>query len=201
MKHLRAGIMALAMMGAVLIAVPVATAHAAPATVALPTASAAIAADHKSVIVDVRGGSVVVSPAGALQILDGRGRTVSSMPLSGQIDGFTVPLRAAVSADRSQATLTPMVSPDLRALLDSAATDAAKQKRLTKAQRYDIMWAELNKGWRGNTPLYTLVGGLIGFIVFGWIGAGVGAFIGAYIGYGESNPKAWPSVVAWFNTP
>lgn len=35
----------------------------------------------------------------------------------------------------------------------------------------------------------------------GWIGAGVGAFIGAYIGYGETNPKAWPSVVAWFNTP
>ncbi len=200
MKHLRAGIMALAMIGAVLIAVPVATAHAAPATVALPTASAAIAADHKSVIVDVRGGSVVVSPAGALQILDSRGRTVSSMPLSGQMDGFTVPLRAAVSADRSRVTLTPAVGPDHRALLDGVAKkDVAK--RITKAQRYDIMWKELNKGWRGNTPLYTLIGGLIGFIVFGWIGAGVGAFIGAYIGYGESNPKAWPSVVAWFNTP
>ena len=183
-----------------LIAVPVATAHAAPATVALPTASAAIAADHKSVIVDVRGGSVVVSPAGALQILDSRGRTVSSMPLSGQMDGFTVPLRAAVSADRSRVTLTPAVGPDHRALLDGVAKkDVAK--RITKAQRYDIMWKELNKGWRGNTPLYTLIGGLIGFIVFGWIGAGVGAFIGAYIGYGESNPKAWPSVVAWFNTP
>ncbi|KAF0970305.1 MULTISPECIES: hypothetical protein [Gordonia] len=200
MKHLRAGIMALAMMGAVLVAVPVATAHAAPATVALPTASAAIGGDHRSVIVDVRGGSLAVTPAGALQILDGRGRIVSSMPLSGQMDGFTVPLRAAVSADKSSVTLTPVVGTDFRAVLDAAETKAAKQ-RLTKQQRYDIMWTELNKGWRGNTPLYTLIGGLIGFIVFGWIGAGVGAFIGAYIGYGESNPKAWPSVVAWFNTP
>ncbi|GAC83085.1 hypothetical protein [Gordonia paraffinivorans] len=199
MKHLRAGIMALAMMGAVLVAVPVATAHAAPAVTALPTVSAALADDNTSVIVDVRGGTVAVTPT-ALQILDGRGRTVTSMPLSGQMDGFTIPLRAAVGADRTRVALTPTVPADYRALLDAAAKkDAAKP--LTKAQRYDIMWQELNKGWRGNTPLYTLIGGLVGFIVFGWIGAGVGAFIGAYIGYGETNPKAWPSVVAWFNTP
>lgn len=56
MKHLRAGIMALTMMGAVLVAVPVATAHAAPAVTALPTVSAALADDNTSVIVDVRGG-------------------------------------------------------------------------------------------------------------------------------------------------
>ncbi|MBY4572480.1 hypothetical protein ACN94_02525 [Gordonia paraffinivorans] len=199
MKHLRAGIMALAMMGAVLVAVPVATAHAAPAVTALPTVSAALADDDTSVIVDMRGGTVAVTPT-VLQILDGRGRTVTSMPLSGQMDGFTIPLRAAVGADRTRVALTPTVPADYRALLDAAAKkDAAKP--LTKAQRYDIMWQELNKGWRGNTPLYTLIGGLVGFIVFGWIGAGVGAFIGAYIGYGETNPKAWPSVVAWFNTP
>ncbi|WAC56612.1 glycine zipper domain-containing protein [Gordonia sp. SL306] len=74
-------------------------------------------------------------------------------------------------------------------------------KRISKQQRYDMMWRELNAGWKGNTPLYTLIGGLIGFLIWTVPGAAIGAAIGAYLGYQTSNPKAWPSIVTWWNTP
>ncbi len=56
MKHPQGRDHGAGLMGAVLVAVPVATAHAAPAVTALPTVSAALADDNTSVIVDVRGG-------------------------------------------------------------------------------------------------------------------------------------------------
>lgn len=200
MRQSKIAVAALAMLGAVLLAVPVATAHAAPAVTAGPSATAKIAPGGQSVIVELSNGTAAVDPAGGrLTILGTDGRRAGSVPLAGAIDGFAVPLQASVGADGRTVTLTPSVPGALRAVLDGAETKAAK--RLTKQQRYDIMWAELNKGWRGNTPLYTLIGGLIGFIVFALPGAAVGAAIGAYVGYQETNPKAWPSVVAWWNTP
>ncbi|MFW0783944.1 hypothetical protein AAFP35_05435 [Gordonia sp. CPCC 206044] len=220
MKHIHRVLLAIAAFTAVALVLPSAQAQAAPARssqapsapapfVTAPFVTAAIAADGHSVVAKLRDAAFVPNAAGTeLQVRDRAGRVVDSLPLVGTMDGFRVPLRWSVGADRSSATLTPIVSRDHRALLDAAATDAAKRnkakpraKRLTKNQRYDLMWKELNKGWKGNTPISTLVGGLIGFIVFGWIGAGVGAAIGAYLGYQTSNPQAWPSVLAWWNTP
>ncbi|MFW0795511.1 hypothetical protein AAFP30_17000 [Gordonia sp. CPCC 205515] len=209
MKHIRSVLLAIATLTAFALVLPFANAQAAPAKGTTTFVTAGFSADHQSVVAKLRDGLFVPNAAGTeLQVVSKNGKVVDAMPLVGTMDGFRVPLRSAVSADGTTATLTPVVSPQYRAVLDRAATTAAKKqqskpraKRISKAQRYDMMWTELNKGWTGNTPVSTLVGGLIGFIVFGWIGAGVGAAIGAYLGYQTSNPKAWPSVVTWWNTP
>ncbi|MGV9712911.1 hypothetical protein ACWDTI_19870 [Gordonia sp. NPDC003424] len=209
MTHIRRVLLAIAGLTAFALVLPFANAQAAPGATATPFVTAGFSGDHQSVVAKLRDGLFVANAAGTeLQVVNKNGAVVDAMPLVGTMDGFRVPLRFSVSADRSTATFTPIVSPEYRAVLDRAATDAAKKqqakpapKRITKAQRYDMMWNELNKGWTGNTPVSTLIGGLIGFIVYGWIGAGIGAAIGAYLGYQTSNPKAWPSVVAWWNTP
>lgn len=209
MTHIRRVLLAIGALTAFALVLPFANAHAAPVKRATPFVTAGFSADQQSVVAKLRDGLFVPNAAGTeLQVVDRKGAVVDAMPLVGTMDGFRVPLRSSVSADRTTATLTPVISPGYRAALDRAATEAAKKqqakprtKRISKAQRYDMMWTELNKGWTGNTPISTLVGGLIGFIVFGWIGAGIGAAIGAYLGYQTSNPKAWPAVVTWWNTP
>ncbi|MEE3851150.1 hypothetical protein VZC37_12450 [Gordonia sp. LSe1-13] len=208
MKRIHRYLLAIAAITVASVAIPSATANAAPASPSAPFVNAGIAADGQGVVAKLRDAVFVPNAAGSeLQVVDRGGRVVDAMPLVGTMDGFSVPLRWSVSADRSTATFVPQVSSQYRALLDRAATDAAQRKRITKAQRYDMMWAELNKGWNAETQLSTVVGGLIGyfvgaFIPFGWLpGAVIGAGIGAYIAYERVNPKAWPSVLAWWNTP
>lgn len=201
-------LLAIAALTSMALVVPLVQAQAAP-TVARPHLNASFGADHRSVVASLRDGAFRIDAAGtALQVVDRKGRVIDTMPLTGTMDGFRVPLRANVSADRTTATFAPVISADYRAALDAAATRADKKqrakpksKRITKAQRYDMMWKELNAGWKGNTPVSTLIGGLIGFVVFGFPGAAIGAGIGAYLGYQTSNPKAWPAVVTWWNTP
>ncbi|AZG48280.1 hypothetical protein [Gordonia insulae] len=206
MKHIHRILLAIAAFTAVALVIPSATAHATPARVGgTPFVEAGFTADGTAIVAKLRDGVFAPNAAGSeLQVLGRDGRVVDAMPREGTMDGFRVPLRWTVGADRSTATFTPIISPEYRAALDAAATDAAKKprgKRISKAQRYDMMWTELNKGWTGNTPLYTLIGGLIGFLIWTIPGAAIGAAIGAYIGYQTSNPKAWPSVIAWWNTP
>ncbi len=205
MKHIHRALLAIAAFTAVALVIPSVNASAAPAPAGASFVDAGFSADRQSVIASLRDAHFQANAAGTeLQVVNRDGRIVDTMPLSGRMDGFEVPLRWSVSADRTTATFTPIVGSDHRRILDAAATDAAKKnqvKHITKQQRYDMMWKELNAGWKGVTPLYTLIGGLIGFIIWGIPAAVVGAAIGAYIGYQTTNPKAWPSVVAWWNTP
>lgn len=195
------------LVAAAVVAVPVATAHAAPATqgaqgqagAAAEAATAQISADGQSVIATLADARFRQSLE-RLDIVDAAGQVIDTLPLRGSLGGFDVPMHPIISPDAKSVTLTPVVSAELRSAVDAAAKNPAA-KRISKAKRFDMMVAELEKGWRGDTPLFTLIGGLVGFIVFGWIGAGVGAAIGAYVGYQTSNPKAWPAVVAWWNTP
>ncbi|NDZ94382.1 hypothetical protein G3I13_11545 [Streptomyces sp. SID6673] len=210
MKHIHRVLLAIAAVTAVALVIPSANAHAAPTRVTTtPFVTAGYAADRHSVVATLRDGVFSPTAAGTgLQVRDIEGRVVETMPLGGTMDGFRVPLRWSVSADRRTATFTPVVPAGYRSVLEAAATDAAdkqkakpRAKRISKQQRYDMMWKELNAGWKGNTPLYTLIGGLIGFLIWTVPGAAIGAAIGAYIGYQTSNPKAWPSIVTWWNTP
>lgn len=211
MKHIHRVLLAIASFTALALVIPSATANAAPATLLRPHVTAGLSADRHSVVAILRDGLFAMNAAGTeLQVLDTKGHVVESMPLAGTMDGFRVPLRTTVSADRTTATFVPVVSPQYRAVLDAAAIDAAQKQQpkpqgkprpqhITKQQRYDMMWKELNKGWTGVTPLYTLIGGIIGFLIWTIPGAIIGAAIGAYVGYQITNPKAWPSVVAWWN--
>lgn len=207
MKLLRRLALVVASSTVLALVLPLGTSAAQPT--AAPYLTGAVARDGTNIIASLRDGTFDIDhSSGVLRIVSAQGRVLDSMPLTGEIDGYVVPLRPTLSSDRTRVTLTPSVDAGLRSELDRAAIRAEKRekakpkaKRITKAQRYDMMWKELHKGWKGNTPLYTLIGGLIGFLVFAVPGAAIGAAIGAYIGYQTSNPKAWPSVVAWWNTP
>lgn len=207
MKHLHRVLLTIAALTAVVLIAPLTNGAATAATPA-PFLTGGFTADGASVVATLRDGTFVPNAANTeLTLVNRDGKAVDRFPLVGTLDGVTVPVGYALSADRSTATLTPGLTAPRRASLAAAATDAAQKKptprakRYTKQQRYDQMMKELQKGWKDFTPASTLIGGLIGFIVFGFPGAAIGAFIGAYIGYQTTNPKAWPSVVNWFNTP
>ncbi|MGV9827172.1 MULTISPECIES: hypothetical protein [unclassified Gordonia (in: high G+C Gram-positive bacteria)] len=210
MRNLHRVVCAIAALTAALLIIPLTngSANAAPPA---PYLSAAFAPGGTSVSASLRDGVFRPNAANTeLQVVDRGGRVLDALPLVGEINGVQVPVRYTLGGGGSSVTITPELTEQRRTDILAVATDVAekkpakpapKPKRLTKQQRYDIMMKELQKGWKDFTPISTLIGGLIGFIVFGWIGAAVGAAIGAYVGYQTTNPKAWPAVVAWWNTP
>jgi len=202
LKHLKTILLALAAFLVAALALPTATAGAAPAPSA-PQVDIALAEDGKSFTLTANDGTFTTDD-GTLTLRDADGETVQSAPLSGVTDGFVVPLTTTLSEDGTSVTVTPRISVAHRQVIETAAAKQQVAKKTKKCktnnQCYNAMVKELNEGWKGDTPLFTLIGGLVGFIIWGFPGAAIGAGIGAYIGYQNSNPQAWPSVLRWINS-
>lgn len=210
-RGFRATVGSLALVTAVAVLVPVGTANATP-TLSSARVNYHLSNDEKSVVATSRGGSFGLNPAGTeLRVVSRAGKVTETVPLSGTMDGFTVPVAAKLAADRRSVELTPKPTASHRQALQAAGRFYTKRhpaaQRYTKEQRYNIMWAELNKGWARGASTPTAIGAVIGFLVglvfiVGFLpGAAIGAAIGAWVGYQTFNPRAWPAVVAWWNTP
>ena len=105
-----------------------------------------------------------------------------------------------MSADRTSATLVPVITPQTRAAIFTDAKPYA-----SKAQAYQRMMRELMIGWEQRRQPYrrdrcdhrlvlscaTIIGCL-------WV-AGVGAVIGGAIGINMANPRAFHAVLNWLN--
>lgn len=193
-----------------LLVVPAGTAHAEPVAsrTALDAGAAKVSlggADYGSIIVELAKGSVFQQSGDSLNVVNAAGVTTERIDLKNfAAADQVVPLKAALSADKTVVELLPQV----------AKNDVAKKKkpkRLTKAQAYDDMIRKANNNWSCAAPSViagAVIGGLIGlFFIVGWIiGAGIGAVIGADIGYGNCGKgKAKGETVrafwTWWNTP
>ncbi|GAB09067.1 hypothetical protein GOARA_027_00300 [Gordonia araii NBRC 100433] len=221
---------ALAALVATALVLPSGTAGAKPAAATMTFGSATVSAsdDAQSVVVKLADGLFRPSQAGdALLIVDSRGKTVDSLPLSLNVgEGTTVPIRSAVSSDRKSVALTPLVDKTLAAKRSTGGKPHAKDgkpkvkrkksKRMTKGQAWDAMWAQLKEDWPcasgyigGGLLIGVAVGAVIGlfFFIFGAIpgalyGAYIGAYAGAYVGYTTCNKGAgWRSIEKWMYTP
>lgn len=199
MKYLKLVVVAIASIA--MMTVAAATANGAPVSSA-PTHLTKASADGTH-ITSVLTNATFASGQNSLTVRDRQGRTVQHVPLSVALNGVQIPLRANVSADRTTATLTPVLSAQSRALIARGLHPASAKKD----RAYSSMMYHLNRGWANGGGLFTAVGALIGLVVgciviVGCIwGAGVGAVIGAAVGINQGDPQAGQSVLNWINTP
>ncbi|WP_431309374.1 hypothetical protein [Gordonia sesuvii] len=202
MKLLRLTLLTLAGVVTALLTVSTATAHGAPVSTA-PSHLTSTSPGGTSITSVLQNASFVARDANALTVIDDNGRTIDSVGLSIPLNGVQVPLRAEVSADRSTATLTPMISPEMRAAIAAGMHPASAQKD----RAWNRMIWHINNGWNRGGGVATAVGAIVGLIVgclviVGCIwGAGVGAAIGAVVGINNGDPRAGQAILNWINTP
>ncbi|WP_232717150.1 hypothetical protein [Gordonia metallireducens] len=177
------------------------TAHGAPAPAA-PSHLSIASADGTSITSTLRN-ATFVSAGSELQVVDLNGRTLERVALTLPLNGATVPLRTQVSADRTQATFTPILTPEARAAIAAGVRPASAKKD----RAYQQMIWHINNGWNRGGNVTTAIGALAGLIIgclviVGCIwGAGVGAAIGAAIGISNGDPATAQSILNWINTP
>lgn len=180
------------------------SAQAAPAVSAPATAVSTASADGTQVITKVRNGHFAAAPVnGTLAVLDRTGRVAEQVPLTVALNGTDVALRTSVSADRSTATMTPVVSQQARSSIAFGMHPASAKKD----RAYSAMIYHINNGWNRGGNVSTAVGAIVGLIVGCLVlvgclwGAGVGAAIGAVVGINNADRQAAQSILDWINTP
>ena len=177
------------------------TAHGAP-TPAAPSHFSSASADGTSITSQLRNATFVAGEQ-ELRVIDSRGRTIERIGLVLPFDGAAVPMRAKVSADRTQATFTPILTPEARAAIAAGVRPASAKKD----RAYQQMIWHITNGWNRGGNVTTAIGALAGLIIgciiiVGCVwGAGVGAAIGAVIGINNGDPRAGQSILNWINTP
>ena len=193
-----------AVAAAAVMAVGVGSAHAVPPVQGAPTAMSVVSADGAHIVTTLTDATFVPAPVSdALSIVDRHGKIVETVSLAVPLNDQSVPLRAAVSADGSTATLTPVLS-------ESARTEIAAGVRPVSAKKdraFEQMIWHITNGWNRGGNVATAVGALAGLIVgciviVGCVwGAGVGAAIGAVVGINNGDPRAGQAILNWINTP
>lgn len=177
------------------------TAHGTPAPAA-PSHLSVASADGTSISSALKN-ATFVSAGDELRVVDLNGRTLERVALTLPLNGVNVPLQTRVSADRTQATFTPLLTPEARAAIAAGVRPASAKKD----RAYQQMIWHITNGWNRGGNVTTAVGALAGLIIgclviVGCIwGAGVGAAIGAAIGIGNGDPAAAQSILNWINTP
>nr|WP_064569809.1 hypothetical protein [Gordonia sp. LAM0048] len=177
------------------------TANGAPAPAA-PSHHSSASADGTSIISQLRNATFVAGEQ-ELRVVDARGQTIERIGLVLPFDGAAVPMRAQVSADRNQATFTPILSPEARAAIAAGVHPASAKKD----RAYQQMIWHITNGWNRGGNVTTAIGALAGLVIgciviVGCVwGAGVGAAIGAVIGINNGDPRAGQSILNWINTP
>ncbi|MDL9944640.1 hypothetical protein QSJ19_03385 [Gordonia sp. ABSL11-1] len=183
--------------------VATATAHGAPST-GTPSHLTSAGGDGGSITSVLRNATFIPTPAGdELTVVDPDGRTIDRVALTIPMGGAVVPLRANVSADRTSATFTPVITPQTRAAIAAGVHPVSAKKD----RAYQKMIWHINNGWNRGGGVATAVGAIVGLIVgclviVGCIwGAGVGAAIGAAVGINNGDPQAGQAILTWINTP
>ncbi|MDH3008073.1 MULTISPECIES: hypothetical protein [Gordonia] len=177
------------------------TAHGAPAPAA-PSHLTIGSADGTSITSTLRN-ATFVSTGNELRVVDPSGRILERVALTLPLDRAVVPLRTQVSTDRTQATFTPILTPEARAAIAAGVRPASAKRD----RAYQQMIWHINNGWNHGGNVATAIGALAGLIIgclviVGCIwGAGVGAAIGAAIGISNGDPATAQSILDWINTP
>ncbi|MDS1116167.1 hypothetical protein RD149_20695 [Gordonia westfalica] len=184
-----------------MLAISFGTAHGAPAP-ATPSHLSVASADGASITSTLRNATFVSADDG-LHVVDRNGRILERVALTLPLSGAIVPMRAQVGADRTSATFTPILTPEVRAAIAAGVRPASAKKD----QAFQKMVWHINNGWNRGGNVTTAIGALAGLIIgclviVGCIwGAGVGAAIGAVIGIGNGDPATAQSILNWINTP
>lgn len=202
MKLFRIVTMTLAGVVTALLTVATATAHGAPTSLT-PSHHTSASADGSTITSVLTNATFGHQDANALTVLDRHGATIDRVDLTIPLNGIDVPLRAAVSTDRTTATLTPQLTPEMRTAIASGMHPVSAKKD----RAYQQMIWHINNGWNRGGGVATAVGAIVGLIVgclvlVGCIwGAGVGAAIGAVVGINNGDPQAGQAILTWINTP
>ena len=184
---------------ATVLAVAAGTADAAPVSGANPTA-VTTAMPGKLTTSLTNATFLPYSGGDTLKVANRSGKIIEQVPMIFPISGVDVPVRVQMSADRTSATLVPVITPQTRAAIFTDAKPYA-----SKAQAYQRMMRELMIGWNNGGSLTAAIGAIIGLVlgcatIIGclWV-AGVGAVIGGAIGINMANPRAFHAVLNWLN--
>lgn len=184
---------------ATVLAVSAGTADAAPVSGANPT-SVTTAMPGKLTTKLTNATFLPYSGGKNLSVANRSGKVIEQVPLTIPISGVDVPLRVKLSADRTSATLIPIVNPQTRALITKDVKPYA-----SKQAAYNRMMREVMIGWNNGGSLTAAIGAVVGLVVgclifVGclWL-AGVGAIVGAAIGINDANPRAFHAVLNWLN--
>ncbi|WP_072689065.1 hypothetical protein [Rhodococcus marinonascens] len=181
--------------------VGVGTAYAAPTPVGQTvTSHTSLSADGRSVDTSIDSGAfTLATTAAAVDVTNGSGARVATIPLRYSIAGVQFAIDPMVSEDGKLLSLTPTTTPVAGTLaLTPVDQDAA----------YANMMNEIQIGWVNGGETATAVGAGIGFVV-GCIffviggcipGAVVGAAIGAVTGISNANPAVTPAVYEYLGT-
>ncbi|MBD0860185.1 hypothetical protein IA539_03030 [Gordonia sp. zg691] len=201
MNRFRIAVLTIAGLAISMLTISFGTAHGAPAPAA-PSHQSSASADGTSITSQLRNATFVAGER-ELRVVDNDGRTIDRVALTLPLNGIHVPMRAAVSADRTRATFTPILSPEARAAIAAGVRPASAKKD----RAYQKMIWHITNGWNRGGNVTTAIGALAGLIIgciviVGCIwGAGVGAAIGAVIGINNGDPRAAQSILDWINTP
>ncbi|MGK2320218.1 hypothetical protein [Gordonia rhizosphera] len=203
MKLLRLVLVTIALVAASVLTIAAGTANGAPIS-SVPSQLTKASADGKTIISVLRNATfATASDANALIVLDRQGNVIDRVDLTIPLNGVRVPLRTTVSADRTTATLTPILTPQARAAIAAGMHPASAKKD----RAYQQMIWHINNGWNRGGGVATAIGAIAGLII-GCVflvgcpgGAGVGAAIGAVIGINNGDPQAGQAILNWINTP
>lgn len=184
---------------ATVLAVSAGTADAAPVSGANPT-GVTTAMPGKLTTKLTNATFLPYSGGTSLSVANRGGKVIEQVPLTIPISGVNVPLRVKLSADRTTATLIPIVTPRTRAIITKDVKPYA-----SKQAAYNRMMREVMIGWNNGGSLTAAIGAVVGLVVgclifVGclWL-AGVGAIVGAAIGINDANPRAFHAVLNWLN--
>lgn len=204
MGRIRSLALVIASMVITLLALATGTADAAPVSGAAPSYLAKTSADNKSIITTLTNATFARTVSdNSLVVLNRNGDRISTVPLTTTLNGVIVPLRQSVSADRTQATLTPDLTASARAAIAAGVHPASAKKD----RAWNAMVWHITNGWNNGGAIATAVGALIGLVVgclviLGCLwAAGVGAAIGAVIGIYNGDPYSAQAILNWINTP